>query len=195
MRQHWPMRLSDFGLAAEFSSHRIHAGESRRQPNAGAASNVPAWLRCRGERIGDLFCGLGNFTLPIAKPGSSASMVFEGSKALVERARRKCGAQWFGRELRVWRCQPVRSVTADSFAAFGSFDKLLIDPPREGAIAVVSALPATGAPQRIVYVSCNPATLARDAAVLVHEKSYRLSAAGDRQHVPTYIASRIHSGV
>jgi 23S rRNA (uracil1939-C5)-methyltransferase len=70
------------------------------------------------------------------------------------------------------------SVTAESFAALGAFDKLLIDPPREGAMAVVKALAATGAPERIVYVSCNPATLARDAAVLVHEKSYRLSAAG-----------------
>ncbi len=54
----------------------------------------------------------------------------------------------------------------------------MIDPPREGAIALVKALPETGGPHRIVYVSCSPATLARDAAVLVQEKGYRLVGAG-----------------
>ena len=68
-------------------------------------------------------------------------------------------------------------ATEDSLAALGRLDKLLIDPPREGAIAVVKALGADS-PRRVVYVSCNPATLARDAAVLVHEKGYRLKGAG-----------------
>jgi 23S rRNA (uracil1939-C5)-methyltransferase len=69
-------------------------------------------------------------------------------------------------------------ATEESFAALGNLDKLLIDPPREGAIALVKALPTESGPSRIVYVSCSPATLARDAAVLVHEKGYRLRAAG-----------------
>lgn len=69
-------------------------------------------------------------------------------------------------------------ATGESVAAFGTLDKLLIDPPREGAIALVNALPAEGGPRCIVYVSCSPATLARDAAVLVHEKGYRLRGAG-----------------
>jgi 23S rRNA (uracil1939-C5)-methyltransferase len=75
-------------------------------------------------------------------------------------------------------------MTPEKFAALGHFDKLLIDPPRSGAIEVVKSLPdcseprAGGTPQRIVYVSCDPATLARDAEVLVHVKGYRLKAAG-----------------
>ncbi len=60
----------------------------------------------------------------------------------------------------------------------GALDKALIDPPREGAIALVKALPGDGGPRRIVYVSCNPATLARDAAVLVNGHGYGLAAAG-----------------
>jgi 23S rRNA (uracil1939-C5)-methyltransferase len=68
-------------------------------------------------------------------------------------------------------------ATPESLAALGAFDKLLIDPPREGAIALVRAL-AEPFPRRIVYVSCSPATLARDAALLVHEQGYRLCGAG-----------------
>ena len=62
----------------------------------------------------------------------------------------------------------------------GHFDKWLIDPPRDGAMALVSALPNDGSfgPERMVYVSCNPATLARDAGILVNEKGYRMVAAG-----------------
>ena len=68
-------------------------------------------------------------------------------------------------------------VTEESYAAWGHFDKLLIDPPRDGAHELVKALSGE-LPQRIVYISCNPATLARDANVLVHTKGYRLASAG-----------------
>jgi 23S rRNA (uracil1939-C5)-methyltransferase len=129
-----------------------------------------------GERIADLFCGLGNFTLPIACLGASVLGV-EGSAALVQRARENAALNGLAA-----RCEfavaNLFEATPESFAAMGNFDKLLIDPPREGAIALVKALPATGGPRRIVYVSCSPATLARDAAVLVHEQGYRLVGAG-----------------
>jgi 23S rRNA (uracil1939-C5)-methyltransferase len=68
-------------------------------------------------------------------------------------------------------------IDAEKLAALGPFDRMLIDPPRDGAMAVVRAL-ARDTPGRIVYVSCNPATLARDASALVHAQGYRLQSAG-----------------
>ncbi|MCL1860693.1 MAG: methyltransferase domain-containing protein, partial [Proteobacteria bacterium] len=127
-----------------------------------------------GERIGDLFCGLGNFTLPIARRGATVVGV-EGSAAMVARA--TANARINGLNA-VFYVADLFEMTGDSFAALGAFDKLLLDPPREGAIAVVKAIEPRHAPARIVYVSCNPATLARDAAVLVREKGYVLRGAG-----------------
>ena len=129
-----------------------------------------------GERIADLFCGLGNFSLPIARQGAHVIGV-EGSEALVERARANALVNGLG-ERSEFHAANLFDTTEDSLAALGPLDRMLIDPPREGAIAVVKALSAAQRPARIVYVSCNPATLARDAAVLVHEKGYRLTQAG-----------------
>lgn len=123
-----------------------------------------------GERIGDLFCGLGNLTLPIATRGARVAG-FEGSKGLLERARANALANGLQAEFR------QANLFAPGFEAFGPFDKLLVDPPREGAIEIVKSLPQAW-PSRIVYVSCDPATLARDAAVLVHTKGFQLEAAG-----------------
>lgn len=128
-----------------------------------------------GERIADLFCGLGNFTLPIAKSGADV-LGIEGSPELVARA--KENALRNGLPNARFAVDNLFEMTPEKFAALGHFDKLLIDPPRSGAIEVVKSLPETGAPRRIVYVSCDPATLARDAEVLVHVKGYRLHAAG-----------------
>lgn len=129
-----------------------------------------------GERIADLFCGLGNFSLPIARRGATVVGV-EGSQALVERALQNASRN--GLEGRSeFHAANLFEATEDSLAALGKLDKLLIDPPREGAVAVVKALGPWQLPPRIVYVSCNPATLARDAAVLVHEKGYVLRGAG-----------------
>jgi 23S rRNA (uracil1939-C5)-methyltransferase len=128
-----------------------------------------------GERIADLFCGLGNFSLPIASLGAHVIGV-EGSDALVKRAAENAAANGLAGRCEFYAAN-LFEATEDSLAAFGSLDKMLIDPPREGALAVVRAIGAA-APQRIVYVSCNPATLARDSAVLVQEKGYRLKGAG-----------------
>lgn len=127
-----------------------------------------------GERIGDLFCGLGNFSLPIARRGAHVVGV-EGSEALVKRARENAALNGLG-ERTEFHAANLFEVGEPELAAMGHFDKLLIDPPRDGAVEVVKALGENG-PERIVYVSCNPATLARDAAVLVHTQGYRLKAA------------------
>ncbi len=123
-----------------------------------------------GERIADLFCGLGNFSLPLAARGVQV-VGFEGSKELVERARQNAAANGLVAQFEV-----LNLFTA-SFSSFGPFPKILIDPPREGAVELVKSLPAAW-PQRIVYVSCDPATLARDAGILVHTQGFRLTSAG-----------------
>ncbi len=129
-----------------------------------------------GERIADLFCGLGNFSLPIARLGATMVGV-EGSDALVARALDNARRNGLA-ERTEFHAANLFEATEDSLAALGSLDKMLIDPPREGAVAVVKALSPAQSPGRIVYVSCNPATLARDAAVLIHEKGYVLRGAG-----------------
>jgi 23S rRNA (uracil1939-C5)-methyltransferase len=128
-----------------------------------------------GERIADLFCGLGNFSLPIATRGAEV-LGIEGSKELVERARENALRNRLPNAC--FDVDNLFEMTPERFTALGHFDKLLIDPPRSGAIEVVKSLPDGGAPARIVYVSCDPATLARDAEVLCHVKGYRLEAAG-----------------
>ncbi|MEO8143517.1 MAG: 23S rRNA (uracil(1939)-C(5))-methyltransferase RlmD [Betaproteobacteria bacterium] len=123
-----------------------------------------------GERIADLFCGIGNFSLPLARSGAQV-IGFEGSSALVERARQNAAANGLVAQFE------VADLFKPNLGAFGRFDKYLIDPPREGAISLVHAIPDEW-PRRIVYVSCDPATLARDADVLVHNKGFRLCSAG-----------------
>lgn len=128
-----------------------------------------------GESLLDAFCGLGNFSLPVALHAGQVLGV-EGDQALVEGARHNASHNGI---------RNARFEVGDLFQApvceqalAGRPERLLLDPPRSGAIALVRAVPDTGGPERIVYVSCNSATLARDAGVLVNEKGYRLDAAG-----------------
>ncbi|MDR0379954.1 MAG: 23S rRNA (uracil(1939)-C(5))-methyltransferase RlmD [Candidatus Accumulibacter sp.] len=129
----------------------------------------------KGERVADMFCGIGNFTLPIARSGARATGV-EGSPELTRRATENAAANGLAGQV-VYHAANLFETTRESLAALGKFDKMLIDPPREGAVELVKAIDEDGL-RRIVYVSCNPATLARDAAILVHQKGYRLRGAG-----------------
>lgn len=126
-----------------------------------------------GDRIGDFFCGLGNFTLPIARSGAEVLGV-EGSAGLVARAQANAMANGLA-----GRCHFLAANLFDAAVCAGlpRCDKALLDPPREGAVELVKSFEATG-PSRIVYVACDPATLARDSGVLVNAQGYRLAAAG-----------------
>lgn len=128
-----------------------------------------------GDRIADFFCGLGNFTLPLASSGATVVGI-DGSKGLVERARQNAAEN--GLHNVEYGVDDLFQMTAEKYSRLGVFDKLLIDPPRDGAMELVKSLPERDGPWRIVYVSCNPATLARDAELLCHVKGYRLVAAG-----------------
>jgi 23S rRNA (uracil1939-C5)-methyltransferase len=135
----------------------------------------------RDERVIDWFCGLGNFTLPLATRAREV-LGIEGSPTLVERARANARRNGLHAD---FAARDLFELTSEALAADGHAHKWLVDPPREGAFALAKAaadlVQGGGAwqpPGRIVYVSCNPATLARDAGLLVHQAGYRCSAAG-----------------
>jgi 23S rRNA (uracil1939-C5)-methyltransferase len=143
------------------------------------------------ERVIDWFCGLGNFTLPLATQAREVLGV-EGADTLVARAKANlelnkasshASKHWAATD---YVARNLFEMSPELLAQDGVADRWLIDPPREGAFALVKALadlqqaPQANwqAPKRIVYVSCNPATLARDAGVLVHLGGYRCTFAG-----------------
>jgi 23S rRNA (uracil1939-C5)-methyltransferase len=128
-----------------------------------------------GERIADFFCGLGNFTLPIARSGAQV-LGIEGSAALVERAKQNALTNGLADKAKFAEMN-LFAMDEEAYTKLGRFDKLLIDPPRDGALELVKSLGGENAPCRIVYVSCSPGTLARDAAELV-QRGYVLRSAG-----------------
>jgi 23S rRNA (uracil1939-C5)-methyltransferase len=142
------------------------------------------------HRVIDWFCGLGNFTLPIATLAGEV-LGIEGSEALIARSRENYrrneqGACTLAKTRFVAR--NLFEMTPEQLVGDGVAQRWLVDPPREGAFALAKALAdlhqqpelrgAWVPPSRIVYVSCNPATLARDAGLLVHQAGYRCTAAG-----------------
>ena len=134
------------------------------------------------DRIADLFCGLGNFSLPIARRAAKVVGI-EGSEILTQRARESALLNGLEGKTR-FDTRNLFEMTVKDWIDLGSFDKVLIDPPRDGAAAVCQSIAGLGKdeeafrPRRIVYVSCNPSTLARDAGILVTEGRYRLHLAG-----------------
>lgn len=179
-------RLPEFGVVMPFKPTdftQVNAGI-----NAVMVKQALRLLQVQpDERVIDWFCGLGNFTLALARSAREV-LGIEGSAALVERARSNAGLN---------RCEHNTSfaernlfdMSAEQLMADGHAQKWLVDPPREGALALCKALADAVAapdaqargwkpPARIVYVSCNPATLARDAGLLVHQAGYRCTHAG-----------------
>jgi 23S rRNA (uracil1939-C5)-methyltransferase len=127
------------------------------------------------ERVLDLFSGLGNFTLAISRRAGRV-LGIEADKALVAKARHNADRNTVTNA--EFRAGDLYRTEAPDPWDGEQFDKWLLDPPRTGAVEAIKRLPAQGGPRRIVYVSCNPGTLARDSGVLVHTKGYRLLAAG-----------------
>lgn len=131
------------------------------------------------DRVADMFCGLGNFSLPLATRAARVVGI-EGSQALTDRAMTTAKQHGLA-DRALFATVNLFEVDADWLRQQGHFDRMLIDPPREGAYALVQAmaeLSPAERPSRIVYVSCNPGTLARDTDVLVHQAGYRLKSAG-----------------
>ena len=134
------------------------------------------------DRVADLFCGLGNFSLPIARKAREVVGI-EGSAILTRRAQENATLNGL-QEKTVFRERNLFEMTVTEWRTLEPFDRILIDPPRDGAMALCQTLAdisdedAKYRPKRIVYVSCNPATLARDAGILVHSGKYRLLKAG-----------------
>ena len=130
----------------------------------------------QGERVADFFCGIGNFTLPIARSGAQV-VGYEGLSNLVARAVQNAALNGLEKTT-AFDVSDLFKMTPEALIGLGHFDKWLIDPPRDGAFELVKSVDENNAPERIVYVSCNPATLARDIDVLVNQKGYTLSAVG-----------------
>ena len=166
--------LPDFGVRIEFQPTdftQVNVAMNRMLVRRAVGLLEPA----EGDAVADFFCGLGNFSLPLARRGARVVGI-EGSASLVRRAQANAQANGLADRARFVGAD-LFEATPSSIETLGAIDKALLDPPREGAIALVKALPEARL-TRVVYVSCNPATLARDASVLVHERGFALRKAG-----------------
>ena len=180
IRPLWPLdpvplqyRLTDYDVTLEFAPTdfiQVNGGV-----NVAMVRQAMDLLRPEpGDHVLDLFCGLGNFTLPMARLGARVTGV-EGEPSLVDKGAANARANgldnidFLGMDLYAGEMDALANLECS---------KLLLDPPRSGALEVVENLVGQAAPDRIVYVSCNPATLARDAGILVHRHGYVLSHAG-----------------
>lgn len=166
-------RHESFGLELQFGP--LDFVQVHPEVNQVLVRQVVALLDPReSDNIADLFCGLGNFTLAIGKAGAGVTGV-ESESSLVQQGRKNAVLN---------RLDQVRFQRTDLYQEAAGlldgprFNKFLLDPPRSGADQVVCEVVPAMRPERLVYVSCNPATLARDADVLVNRLGYRMSHAG-----------------
>jgi 23S rRNA (uracil1939-C5)-methyltransferase len=171
-----PLRyaLPEFGVAYDFAPTdfvQINAAI-----NAAMVSQVVSLLELDSQsRVLDLYCGLGNFTLPLARR-AGAVLGIEGDAALVERARHNArmnglsNAQFVAADL-------TQTLPLKAPYLAGGFSQVVLDPPRAGALEVMPTI-AHLAPRKVAYISCHPGSLARDIAVLVHEFGFSLRAVG-----------------
>ena len=166
-------RLPEFDLALDFAPNDFV--QVNGAINESLLGRVVELLELDGsEAVLDLFCGLGNFTLPMARRTASVHGV-EGDPVLVARARGN--ALGNGVANASFATADLFDPVAAAAALTGDWHRMVLDPPRAGALAVVESM-RPPYPRRVVYVSCGPATLARDASVLVERHGYRLAAAG-----------------
>jgi 23S rRNA (uracil1939-C5)-methyltransferase len=167
-------RLDDFGLRLDFTPTDF--------VQVNAAINQSMVTRAiellevgPGDRVLDLYCGLGNFTLPLARRAAEVVGV-EGEAGLIGRARANAAAN--GIDNARFHVADLSQAPEPTIPWMrGGYDKVLLDPPRVGAREVLSAV-AHLAPRRVVYISCHTGSLARDLGVLTHESGFRLTAAG-----------------
>ena len=173
-------------LRIAFPPDRVHPGQLRDEPRAGVARG--ALLDPQpGERIADLFCGLGNFSLPIASRGAQV-IGFEGSAVLVERARANAAANGLVAQFE------VADLFKAGIAPFGPFEKILIDPPREGAVELVKSLPDGLAAAHRLRVLRSGDARARCRRAGAHE-GLPPRRRGRGQHVSAHRARRKHRAV
>ncbi len=165
--------LTDYDLKLEFSVTDFIQVNARVNQQMIAQALVLLEL-VPEDNVLDLFCGLGNFTLPMAQSGARI-MGVEGEYSLVSRAR--ANAELNGLKNVQFEVMNLHKETVKDLAVEG-FNKILLDPPRSGALEVVTYLVPLIRPEKIIYISCNPSTLARDAEVLVHQHGYRMIHAG-----------------
>ncbi len=166
-------RLPAFDLELEFHPQhfvQVNAALNRRLVDRALELLAPQ----PDERVLDLFCGLGNFTLPLARRAGQVTGV-EGASELIAAARANARAN--GVENVAFEVADLSEDVSATDWFRNKFDAVLIDPPRSGALEILPVIAASGA-RRVVYVSCNPATLARDAGELVRAHGFRLLSAG-----------------
>lgn len=170
-----PLRYALEGLAAGIEFAPTDFVQVNGELNRRMVAQALALLEPRpGDRALDLFCGLGNFSLPLAQRVAAVTGV-EGDAALVARARANAARNGIGNAQFVAADLAGEAGAADW--ARGPYDLVLLDPPRAGAREALGLVAAAG-PRRVVYVSCHAGTLARDAGILVQQHGYRLAAAG-----------------